>query len=134
MEAASGGKADVDVSGNVVKVKTADGEATWGDTKLPDNWPSDAPVYAGAKVMYSGSNNLTNGQAGSMVMMQTTDSADTVAAYYKKELASQGWKIEGNFSGGGTTSIMASKDKRALVVSVAAADGQTTVSITVGTK
>lgn len=134
MEAASGGKAKVDVNGNAVTVKTADGTATWGDTKLPDNWPSDAPVYPGTKVAYAGSSNQTNGQSGSMVMLQSTDSGDKVVEFYKKELATQGWKIEGTFSADGTTTFMATKDTRALSMSVAMSDGETVITMTVGTK
>jgi hypothetical protein len=59
--------------------------------KLPDNFPSLAPVYSGATITSSVTSN-EGGKAAYSVSMTTKDSYDSVANYYKKALAENGWK------------------------------------------
>lgn len=130
MEQAAGGKADVEVKGDVVSVTTEEGSAEWGANTLPDNWPSDVPVYAGATVQFSGSATPTQGNQGVSVMLQTNDTAPKVLDFYKNELTAQGWKIEGSYQAGQSATLAASKDTRNVGVTIVA-NGETT-AITVG--
>lgn len=134
IEAAAGGKANVDVNGNTIKVETKEGTAEFGGNKLPDNWASDAPVYPGATIQFSGAANPENGKAGTMVMLQTKDSGTTVLEYYKKELESQGWKINGTYQAGASATLAATKDNRTIGITIAASGEQTMITVGVSTK
>lgn len=108
-----------------------DGSVTIGGNKLPDNWPSDAPAYPKASIQYSGTNNPQTGAEGSAVVFLTEDSLQTVVDFYKKELTSNGWKIENTATIGGATVLAALKDTRTLGVYISdIGNGQ--VSVTVG--
>ena len=134
LETASGGKAKVDLSGNTVKVETKEGTSEWGGTKLPDNWPSDAPVYPGASVQFSSSSNSKDGQPSAMVMFQTKEAGPNVYEFYKKELVAQGWTVEQDIQSGDGAMVTATKDTRALSVTVATGDGQTDITVVLASK
>lgn len=109
-----------------------EGSVTVGGGSLPDNWPSDAPTYADAKIQYSGSSNPQTGEKGAVVMFTTSDSATKVADFYKKELASSGWTIEGTANINGATVISAKKDSRTFGAQIVEANGLSTVTVGVG--
>jgi hypothetical protein len=92
MEKAMGGGAKVDIKGEQVHVKTKDGEMLVGGTeglKVPDSFPKDVPVYKGAKVVQSFSR-----PDGQTLMLQTSDSGETIMDFYSKEMKSGGWSEE----------------------------------------
>ncbi len=128
IEKATGGKADVDINGNEVSVKTKEGTFTTGN-KLPDDWPSDVPVYPGSTVTYSGSSNPQTGQSGVAAVFTSKDGGDKVVAYYKRELVSQGWTIDATQESGGYTIMSATKESRNLALTIVESDGTTTISI-----
>lgn len=95
-----------DKDGTTVNVDTNSGNGTYNATdnkgntvtvgagaKLPDNFPSIVPVYAGGTIVTSATSQ-DSGKTAYTVSMTTKDSYDTVAAYYKKALAANGWKID----------------------------------------
>ncbi len=107
-----------------------EGTVNIGVNKLPDNWPSDAPIYKNATIQYSGSSNPQTGEKGSMVVFMTTDNAQNVVDFYKAELAKNGWTVEQTASIGGMTVLGAKKDTRSLGAQIAdAGEGQVSVSI-----
>ncbi len=114
-----------------VNVTTSEGTATTSHT-VPSDWPSDAPIYAGATVQYSASVNPVDGKAGHALVLMTTDSAATVFAYYASELAAQGWKVDSTMNGGTTMITSATKDARTLSLMAAESEGQTAITIAVG--
>jgi hypothetical protein len=126
IELATGGKVSIQNDGNV-KVSTKEGTFETNSGKLPDNWPSDAPAYAGT-ITFSESSNGTNGQNGLSLMISTSDGADKVVAFYKSELAAKGWTIanEGTFSG--TTMLSAEKGTQQYSIGIITADGQTQIT------
>ena len=129
----SGGNVQTNADGSTT-VHTNDGTALVGGTTLPKDWPTDAPVYTGATVQYSMATNPANGQPGSAVILQTKDSADTVAAFYAKALKDNGWTVEGTMQAGGATIVGASKGDRAISIAIGSTEGQTTITIGVGKK
>lgn len=109
------------------------GQVTVGGNKLPDNWPSDAPKYPNANIQYSGSSNPRTGEKGAAVVFMTSDKIQSVIDFYKKELASKGWKVEQAVTMGASTILSSTKDTRTLgVYIVDAGNGQVSVTVSIG--
>jgi len=90
---ASGQKTEVKVDGETVKITGTDGTVTvhaGKNGKLPEDFPTDLPRYKGAEILQSAS----QGKEAFAMSMQTEDALAKVAAFYKKEMASQGWESE----------------------------------------
>jgi hypothetical protein len=111
--------------------KTDEGSVTVGGNSLPDNWPADAPKYPGANIQYSGSSNPQTGEAGVSVVFQTKASAQSVTDFYKKELASNGWKIESTATMGPATTLAAKKGDKTFAVYIVDS-GEGMVNVTIG--
>ncbi|MDO8575766.1 MAG: hypothetical protein Q7R90_00455 [bacterium] len=122
--------------------QSADGSATYSNDEgsvtvgtgasMPANWPSDAPAnYAGASIVYSGTSNPQTGQAGSAVSYTVRASASSVADYYKQQLASAGWTIQGTANMAGATVVSATKDSRTIGAYITDT-GDGNVSVVVG--
>ena len=78
--------------GSTKPVKTDNGNVSVNTSKkLPDNFPSDFPVYSGADVQGSVTG-TQNGITGTVVTWQTDDSFDKVKSYYDDALKSGAWK------------------------------------------
>jgi hypothetical protein len=121
----------VDQDGKSVTYEGKDGKVTVGSNALPDNWPSDAPTYKNATIQYAGTSNPQTGSAGSAVVFTTTDTVEQVSDFYKRELVTAGWSIEGVVNTGPATVVSAKKDNRTFGAYIAnAGDGK--VSVTVG--
>jgi len=133
IEQETGGNADVDVDADgSMQVKTEDGTYNAGNNQLPEDWPEDAPIYAGSTIQFSGSANATTGQPGAAVVLSTADSAADVMTFYKGELKKQGWTVTSTMEAQGTTIMGATKGTRALSLMVGSTNGQTSITIGVG--
>lgn len=107
-----------------VTVKTDDGKstATYGtDAKLPDGFPSDIPIYEPSNIIYATSTDKKHYS----VSARTADSTKDVLSYYKKELATQGWKATSESSYGEGTILIYKKNNRQLTASVSTQDDKT---------
>ncbi len=128
-------KADgADGEGGSITLGGEDGAATmkFGDqAKLPDDFPKDIPMYPGLKVLTVTSMPT---EEAHIVMAQSADALDKVAAFYKKEAAAKGWKEEMTMNQGEMHMLNYSKDGHALNVVVAKDDenGGAMVNITTG--
>lgn len=69
-----------------------------GTNEVPDTFPKDFPLYPGAKVTSSLSGEQSGKSNGFWLTMTSQDSADKVLAFYKTELAKNGWTIESTFT------------------------------------
>jgi hypothetical protein len=129
IEKSTGDKADVDFddSGNM-KLTTHEGTFATGQ-KLPADWPTDAPVYAGADVQYSASVNPTNGKPGKAVVLMTQDDSKAVESFYEAELVKQGWVIAEDAHTPVGYVVSATKDTRILSLMVGGAEGRTTITL-----
>ncbi len=114
-----------------VTVKTDEG--TWSTSnKLPEDFPSDAPVYPDATVQGSlAAEPAGEASGGHYVGLQTSASSADVVAWYKREIAAKGWAIKGTISSGESVILSATKDTRALSVTIASDGGVTSVSLVV---
>ena len=127
-------QAGVDVDYNLDGSATYSGEegtVTVGSTSYPDDWPADAPKYPKGEVLFSGSSNPQTGAAGATVSFTTSDSVTAVVDYYKRELGSRGWQIEGTVNVAGATTLSASKDERTFGIWAVAENGATQVTVSV---
>lgn len=80
-----------------------------GSGKVPDNFPKDFPLYPGAKVTSALSGAQAGKNNGFWLTMSTPDSVDRVTAFYKSQLATNGWTIEATYTAAGTTTETMSK-------------------------
>lgn len=128
------GGVKVDEKSGSVEVTTQDGQATFSSkSELPENYPSDIPVYSGAEIVYS----VVKDGDGSNVTLRTTDSLQQVVSYYEAQLASQGWaKTEGQLTYFTSGIGFAEKSPRslAIIVSEENKDGKTSTVIVVTEK
>ena len=102
--------------------------------KLPDDFPSDVPLYKGN--ILSSTSATQDGKKVFSVSLQTSDAFDQVVSFYKTELVNKGWKItqEANVSAG-YTMIASEKDTQALSVMLQNGDdGKTTIVLTTEAK
>ena len=132
----NGEKVVVDRGSNSVKVTSKDGSAVYSGgagTVVPDTFPKDVPIYAGARVTGAVSG-AQQGSSGQMVTFETSDSPEKVIDFYKGQLS--GWKNSMEMaSGNGKMLVLVSPDqKRTVTVTATPGGGKTSVSLTVGAK
>ena len=127
----------VDEDGDSVTVQTDEGEATFSgsDASLPDDWPSDVPVYPDAEIETSTSMRIDE-TVQLAVTWKTSDDVTTVYEWYRDELPAAGWEVTGDFSmeqdGQRTANISSSKGSSDANVFIGDdSDGITLISIQV---
>ena len=115
---ASGGNADIDVSGNI------------DISGIPE-----FARYPGAKATTKWSMSADEG-SGTVYSMETADSKDKVTNWYKTSLAGSGWKQASVLeTGQGTNLTYGSQDEKQFVnVTIAGDDGKTVMTVMVSTK
>lgn len=124
----TGQDADVQMDEDGMEVKTDDGTATFGGD-VPADWPSDVPVYEGAKVQYTASTNPANGRPGNMMVLQSTDASDDVYAFYQQALVDNGWTVESQANAAGANTLVAKKEGRTVSLLVTPVQDATAISI-----
>jgi len=100
LSALTGGKANVNLTGDEVTVKDKDGnEITIGGegAKLPKEYPSSIPEPKNGKVITSWSS-TTDERIGISVIWEVSDSVDSIYESYKQAIENAGFKITGTFS------------------------------------
>ncbi len=128
IEKATGGKAKVDMKDGSMTVTTDEGTVTTGGS-VPDNWPKDVPVYAGATVQFSGTNMGDAGEGAMGLVMTTEDDAAAVATFYKDSLKNGGWTLKNTMSAQGNTVMLFTKDSKNLSLAIAGSNGTTSITI-----
>ena len=105
------------------------GGVTEGGTeaKLPDNFPSDVPVYSGLRPTVSVADRAHD--AGSVGFISSSASSSDVVSFYHDKMKSGGWTEDTNLSVGSTTTLAYSQGASKVTVSVTASGGQTMVQI-----
>jgi hypothetical protein len=84
IEQKTGGDVQIDSNNGAVTVKSDKGTVAFNSAggKVPEDWPSDVPLYPGAKVTMSMSN------AGQHVLsLETTDTPEQAVEFYKSKLS-----------------------------------------------
>lgn len=123
--------AKVDLDKGSMSIKGKDEEMNVGKgAKLPESFPKDVPVYPGAEVGMSFAQSDTYS-----VQLSTTDAMDKVAAYYKKELAANGWAEKQTLNQGGDNpmqTVSCEKSDRNLTVMIMGGKGKIDITLTTG--
>ena len=101
----SSNRLDVELPGGVRM--TADEEGI----SLPDDFPSDVPIYPGSKAtaLLGGKD---QGQQISMVSFEANASINEVTTFYEEKLEEHGWTIAGNVKTADGALLTASKDNK----------------------
>lgn len=130
----NGEKVTVDRDRGTVTVATGEATATLAQgsgSVVPADFPKDVPIYPGAKV--TGAVASAGGaKSGHMLTMQTPDSPEKIANFYKEKLS--GWKPELDVaSSDGRTLMLQSPDEERTVMLNAThgSGGKTDVALTV---
>jgi len=125
----------VDSQGEKMTFTNEDGEVSFeagGD--LPESFPKDFPVYAGAKLVNSFSSSGEEGD-GVSVVWEVSDSFDKVSDFYKKNLPEGGWKVESTFEQKDSLTSSFSKEEVGGFIGVTIGEGgKVTISVTIGVK
>ena len=96
IEKASGGKAEVDIRGGTMKIKTAEGETTIGAlAKWPSEIPADVPKFEGGKFATAAKMNSAEGTSW---VMNFRDVDEAAVKAYIQGLKDAGWKENQAFS------------------------------------
>ena len=150
-----GEKIDMNVSDGKMTMKTSDGEngtttittdkssftstasdgtkiVTGEGVKVPDDFPKDLPVYAGATAFSTSSSPK---DAAFTLSLQSKDPVKTVAEYYLKEMVAQGWKETQKMEESGENPMFMinyTKDDRTAMIQVMNDGGKSTIMISTG--
>ncbi|MBI5232174.1 MAG: hypothetical protein HY876_08430 [Coriobacteriales bacterium] len=121
-EKATGTK--IDKEGDSITIEGKEGEkATIGQGELPADFPTDAPVYPGAKVVASYEQG-TGAAKSYVVTFETADPASKVNDWYVTEIEAKGWTIDTKANQGENYILNATKGTQRLALTIAADQGQ----------
>ncbi|MCX7048200.1 MAG: hypothetical protein NTX50_22290 [Candidatus Sumerlaeota bacterium] len=133
IEKQSGGKAQVDLSKQQMKIKTKEGaEAAFSGgaagVEIPKDFPKDVLVYKGAKAITT-----VKDKKNFMLMLESADAVKTVAAAYKSDAKKQGWNEETSVESEKNIMLSFKKktEKRALMIGLNGEDGKTGITLNV---
>jgi len=119
----------VEGSGDSVTISGNDGSTTTVGKTLPAGMPSDFPVYPGT--VLTGNKSTTSDGTSWSYSMETADSVQKVADWFKGELGKGGWTIGSTFAGGDagneTSMLICTKGTSELNITAGTSEGKTTV-------
>lgn len=97
IETTTGGKVDIENGGKTVTIQgdKPGEEMTFGAAaKIPNDFPKDAPLYPGAKVVGSASATGSKGKQTFTVSFESNDSPQQIVSFYKGKVPANGKKFE----------------------------------------
>lgn len=101
--------------------------APGGSVSLPDNLPADVAIYPGATAL-----STATADQGTVITLQSSDSADKVKQFYDTSLKDKGWDVQAAVSVPTGFAINGKKGDRYLSVSIAKTDAATMITVTYG--
>lgn len=133
MESESGEKADVDISEGKISIKSKETgeEGIWemsgkGGLDLPDDFPSDVPVYPDAELVSS-----LRAAGGINLVFISKDESEKIRGFYKDGFEDSGWEIIQEMKMPNAYSLGAEKGDMQAVVMIADSDDGNNITITV---
>lgn len=90
MEQSTGEDVDVDINSQnqEMVVETEEGKLTVGKQEIPENFPSDLPIYRNSEIVTT-----VSSAEGIAVTLSTKDTVSDVSDYYQGALKTNGWTI-----------------------------------------
>lgn len=109
-------------------------EVRIGTNEVPDSFPKDFPLYKNAKVTSSLAGSQAGNSNGFWLTLSTPDTKDAVLAFYKTELAKNGWSIDSTFTANDMTTQSVKKGtmKGTVAVGKSSSDEETQIAIILG--
>jgi hypothetical protein len=126
--AKDGAKADVDVSGQQVTIKSKEGTTIVTGGKgaaLPEGFPKDVYMYEGATII-----GTVTTPEGFNLTMETSDASDKVLAAVKSKMTGFGWKEEMIMNQGSNSMVSYKKGDRTALVNINADKKGTHIVVT----
>ena len=123
---------DVDKDGEKVTITSEEGEFSFEEGgKLPDNFPSDFPVYPKAELASSwmASGNDTDGLS---LIWETEDTVSKVGNYYESELKNAGWTLSFTSETEDSTTFAFEKNGVRGFIGITVEESKTVISLTLG--
>jgi hypothetical protein len=127
--AKDGVQGKVNISDGKVTMETKDGTTSYAagaGTKVPDTFPKDVQVYAGAKVLASVS--VPNGQN---LMLESGDSIEKIIAFYKGQMSAGGWDEKMSMNQGESSVLIYKKEQRQASIVVTRAEKGSQINLTI---
>lgn len=128
----TGTNVDVEKGGEKVTVTSEEGEFSFEEEgDLPDNFPSDFPIYPDAKLVSSW---VASGLAtdGLSLIWETEDSVSKVSNYYESELEDAGWTLSFTSETDDSTTLAFEKNDVSGFIGITVEESKTIISLTLG--
>jgi hypothetical protein len=100
------------------------------ETNLPDVFPSDFPMYPGAKATGTIAGKETQGGKGLWVLLETPDALSRVISFYDKNLETTRWTVEEKDASVDSASYIVAKEKLAGTIILSEEQGKTSILVT----
>ena len=100
------------------------------ETNLPDVFPSDFPMYPGAKATGTIAGKETVGGKGLWVLLETPDALSRVISFYDKNLETTRWTVEEKDASVDSASYIIAKEKLAGTIILSEEQGKTSILVT----
>jgi hypothetical protein len=131
IEKATGGDAKVDISKKGMKIEgeTAEGKysvSTGESVKIPKDFPDDVFIFSPSKAIAA----MKMAQ-GYSISLKTGKKVEEIAGTYKEEMESRGWSEQTSMKMGPQTMLVYKKESRIANITVAEADDETQINLTV---
>lgn len=128
----------VNDKGIAIKDQKTGEEVNLGSGKIPSDFPTDFPIYPGAKVEgnISGSAAETKTQKSFWLILSSTDDAAKVSSYYETNLPKNGWVVGSTMNIGASSTWEVTKNDLTggLVIGSDDKTKGTSIVITLGAK
>lgn len=126
----SGGVVEKD--GDKVTVTSEEGEFSFEEEgSLPDNFPSDFPIYPDVKLVSSWTAK-GDGTDGLSLIWETEDSVSKVNDYYENELENAGWTLSFTSETEDSTTFAFEKNGVRGFIGITLEESKTIISLTLG--
>ncbi len=128
----TGGTVDVDNDGEKVTITSEEGEFSFEEGgSLPDNFPSDFPIYPNAELAssWTASGDDTDGLS---LIWETEDSVSKVSNYYESELEDAGWTLSFTSETEDSTTYAFEKNDVSGFIGITVEESKTVISLTLG--
>ena len=125
---------DADFNDGSFTIDSEEGSVSIGGTEIPEDFPSDVPVYANAEVVWT---SFSSGDETYWIDFESTDDYSTIKAYFDEEIEKEGWELYDTSTytsdGQETTLYSADRDNRTLIVTLSHSESEDKTMISIST-